>query len=68
VRERGFRIYLETAGLHAKALKVVDYVDVIAMDVKPNPRRVWRTGTRPRLLLRAAGRTDRARGGGKRFS
>jgi organic radical activating enzyme len=35
LRERGFRIYLETAGLHAKALRaVVDYVDVIAMDVK----------------------------------
>lgn len=35
LRERGFRVYLETAGLHAKALRaVVDHVDVIAMDVK----------------------------------
>ena len=35
LRERGFRIYLETAGLHAGALRaVVDFVDVIAMDVK----------------------------------
>jgi organic radical activating enzyme len=35
LRERGFRVYLETAGLHAKALRaVVDALDVVAMDVK----------------------------------
>jgi organic radical activating enzyme len=35
LRAQGFRIHLETAGLHAKALRrLVDDVDVIAMDVK----------------------------------
>lgn len=35
LRERGLRIYLETAGIHADALRsVVEHVDVIAMDVK----------------------------------
>jgi organic radical activating enzyme len=35
LRERGFRVYLETAGIHPDALRaVVDHVDVIAMDVK----------------------------------
>lgn len=35
LRERGLRIYLETAGIHADALRsVVKHVDVIAMDIK----------------------------------
>jgi 7-carboxy-7-deazaguanine synthase len=35
LREKGFRIYLETAGLHAAALaSVIDDVDVVAADVK----------------------------------
>lgn len=35
LRERGLRVHLETAGLHADALRsVIDHVDVIAMDVK----------------------------------
>jgi 7-carboxy-7-deazaguanine synthase len=35
LRAKGFRVYLETAGIHAEALRyVVDHVDVIAMDVK----------------------------------
>jgi len=35
LRGKGFRVYLETAGIHAAALRaVVDYVDVVAMDVK----------------------------------
>ncbi|HXV14850.1 MAG TPA: 7-carboxy-7-deazaguanine synthase QueE [Candidatus Krumholzibacteria bacterium] len=35
LRERGFRVYLETAGIHPDALHtVVDHVDVIAMDIK----------------------------------
>lgn len=35
IRNRGFRVYLETAGIHAAALRsVVDHVDVIAADVK----------------------------------
>ncbi|MCI0452812.1 MAG: 7-carboxy-7-deazaguanine synthase QueE [Candidatus Latescibacteria bacterium] len=35
LRERGFRVYLETAGIHPRALPhVIDHVDVIAMDIK----------------------------------
>lgn len=35
LRARDFRIYLETAGIHADALRaVVDHVDVVAMDIK----------------------------------
>ncbi len=35
LRERGLRVYLETAGIHADALRsVVDHVDVVAMDIK----------------------------------
>lgn len=35
LRERGLRIYLETAGIHADALRsVVKHVDVVAMDIK----------------------------------
>lgn len=35
LRARELRVYLETAGLHAAALRdVVDHVDVVAMDVK----------------------------------
>jgi 7-carboxy-7-deazaguanine synthase len=35
LRAKGFRIHLETAGLHADALRrMIDDVDVIAMDVK----------------------------------
>lgn len=35
LRDKGFRIYLETAGLHAEALaSVIENVDVIAADVK----------------------------------
>jgi len=35
LRAKGFRIYLETAGLHAQALEsLIDDVDVIAADVK----------------------------------
>jgi len=35
LRAKGFRIYLETAGLHAEALaSLIDQVDVIAADVK----------------------------------
>jgi organic radical activating enzyme len=35
LRDRGLRVYLETAGLHAEALRnLVEHVDVIAMDVK----------------------------------
>jgi organic radical activating enzyme len=35
LREKGFRIHLETAGLHADALAaVIEHVDVIAADVK----------------------------------
>lgn len=35
LRERGLRIYLETAGIHAGAMRsLVEHVDVIAMDIK----------------------------------
>ena len=35
LRAKGFRIHLETAGLHAEAMRrMIDDVDVIAMDVK----------------------------------
>jgi 7-carboxy-7-deazaguanine synthase len=35
LRSRGFRIYLETAGIHGDALRtLIDAVDVVAMDIK----------------------------------
>jgi organic radical activating enzyme len=35
LRARGLRVYLETAGIHADALRsVAEHVDVIAMDIK----------------------------------
>jgi organic radical activating enzyme len=35
LRSRGFRVYLETAGIHGDALRsLIDAVDVIAMDIK----------------------------------
>jgi len=35
IKERGFRVYLETNGVHPQALEaMLDWVDVIAMDIK----------------------------------
>jgi organic radical activating enzyme len=67
--ERGFRVYLETAGLHASALRsVVDAVDVIAMDVKlPSATGVahW-DAHRDFFAVLRGGDFDPARGAGER--
>lgn len=70
LRSRELRVYLETAGIHAAALRsVLDHVDVIAMDVKlPSATGVehWDAHREFFSVLRGGG-FDPARGGGALF-
>jgi organic radical activating enzyme len=57
LRAKGFRVYLETAGLHPQALRaMIDHVDVIAADVKlPSATGVAHWDTHREFLRAACG-------------